>query len=160
MIEYSKVIAERSCGTGGAANLCCLCNRIIPRERLMSLDQLLPKLIRYIETSHPRIKYMPRADAAICVSDLRAIVQSRLSELVEEDMSQHHKLQDDAMKNMGLFETIEGSVYYFLFIVSGKNNFIKECQLWVKNLPISWPNGEDHGISLVDCQRYWFCGWV
>jgi hypothetical protein len=56
---------------------------------------------------------MPRADAVICISDLRSIVQNRLSELVEEDMSQHHKLQDDAMKNMGLFETTEESVYVY-----------------------------------------------
>jgi hypothetical protein len=113
MIEYPQIMAKKSSGAGAAAKLCCLCNRIFPRERLMSLDQLLPKLIRYIENSHPRIKYMPRADAVICISDLRSIVQNRLSELVEEDMSQHHKLQDDAMKNMGLFETTEESVYVY-----------------------------------------------
>lgn len=110
MVEYNNIMTEKSSTTG--AKTCCICNRTASRERLMSLDQLIPKLTRYIEKSHPRIKYMPRSDTVICISDLRAIVQNRLSELVEEDMSQHHKLQDDAMKNMGLFETTEESVYY------------------------------------------------
>lgn len=108
MNEYPPIMIEKSSGT--IARTCCICNRIVSKDRLMSLDQLLPKLCRYIEKSYPRVKYMPRIETIICMSDLRAIVQTRLSELVEEDMSQHHKLQDDAMKNMGLFETTEESV--------------------------------------------------
>jgi hypothetical protein len=103
-------LMDKSSLIGTATKICCVCHRIVPKDRLMSLDQLLPKLIRYIEKSHPRIKYIPRADAVICMSDLRAVVQNRLSDLVEEDMCQHSKLQDDAMKNMGLFETTEESV--------------------------------------------------
>ena len=108
-IKASQPLMETKL-SGIMAKQCCICSRRVAKDRYMSLDQLLPKLIRYIEKSYPRVKYMPRSDAIVCLSDLRGIVQTRLSELVEEDMSQHHKLQDDAMKNMGIFETTEETV--------------------------------------------------
>lgn len=100
-------------------NQCFICHREVSRfatdgTRAIPLNQLIPRVIRYLQKLHPNFKKalnkkVPENNLLICMRDLQSVVQNRMSDLVEEDLSQHSRLQEDAMKHMGQYEADEES---------------------------------------------------
>jgi uncharacterized membrane protein len=87
---------------------CCICHSVGEMSSsLLLLSDLLPRIQRMLFKQFSEFKKIPKSDfnkMLLCKKHVQKVIQQRLSELIDEDLFQHSRLQEDAMKHMGQYE--------------------------------------------------------
>jgi uncharacterized membrane protein len=98
---------------------CIICECFISSSRSdaskgTTFSHLNQRIIRILQKKNKRVhaaiqQKVPYKSIYICLRDLQNVIQERMASLVDEDISQHNLLQEDAMKSMGQFEKDENT---------------------------------------------------